>query len=727
MSLKKIFFVLLSTFFLLASPASAEGPGKLVLIIADHLSIYDLANYHLPNMQRILKRGSVALLNTNTAGKIIPENTYLTIAAGSRSLGSSWSGRAFNYAETGAAFATEKKPLTTAEVLQGIGIPQIKSGEISHLGIYQLQNTASRLKYSVEIGALGELLQTTGLTTYILGNADTYAEPRRFAALLTVNRQGFAGNGQIGREILTKDDTFPFGWRTDYEKIYSYFSKALPYADFIVLETGDLSRLEEYQPLISAENFKQQREQALRRLDYLLGRVASSLKQDRDLLILASPTPGKEELARHNNLTPVIMYGKGVQAGLLTSPSTRREGIVVNTDLAPTIAAFFGLNTPAAFVGRPVISHSSENNLNFLLRLNTRLIEIYNHRPVILKSHIVMQILFILSAIALLILTTKELITRIISFFVFYFLISTLLLIFFGYFQTARPALSLVIFLGLGLAVSALVYALPFNGLKKIQAVALLTSLVLLFDLLFKLGIMQNSPLGYDPIIGARYYGLGNELAGVLIGSTLLSASLFWQENRGYLRLLGAAYLILTAAAIFLPQYGADVGGLITATLSFGYLLLNLKQKKSPARLALILPLAAALLLFAVAAADFYLNKNDYTHMALTVSTIKQEGLNEAFNIISRKVNMNIKLLNYSIWTKALLSFLLAFAILLAWPKGFVLRLKTHNPILYQAFAAILIASIVGLLVNDSGIIQAATTFIYLIFPLLYLAKNETT
>jgi hypothetical protein len=47
------------------------------------------------------------------------------------------------------------------------------------------------------------------------------------------------------------------------------------------------------------------------------------------------------------------MFGEGVEPGLLTSGSTQRPGLVANTDLLPTVAAYFGLKPPPGMVGRP--------------------------------------------------------------------------------------------------------------------------------------------------------------------------------------------------------------------------------------------------------------------------------------------------------------------------------------------------------------------------------------
>ena len=46
----------------------------------------------------------------------------------------------------------------------------------------------------------------------------------------------------------------------------------------------------------------------------------------------------------------------------------------------------------------------------------------------------------------------------------------------------------------------------------------------LLLDVLTGSSLIRLSPLGYDVMLGARFYGIGNEYMGILVGSSLLAA-----------------------------------------------------------------------------------------------------------------------------------------------------------------------------------------------------------
>ena len=49
------------------------------------------------------------------------------------------------------------------------------------------------------------------------------------------------------------------------------------------------------------------------------------------------------------------------------------------------------------------------------------------------------------------------------------------------------------------------------------------TAALIVLDIATGGSMIRNSVLGYDPIIGARYYGIGNEYMGVVTGSIIIA------------------------------------------------------------------------------------------------------------------------------------------------------------------------------------------------------------
>src|SRR5690606_15577095 len=89
-----------------------------------------------------------------------------------------------------------------------------------------------------------------------------------------------------------------------------------------------------------------------------------------------------------------------------------------------------------------------------------------------------------------------------------------------------RPYLVLAVIGGLALALAGLASrAGRPAGTGPFVALSLATAAALVADVTQGAPLIKSSLLGYDPITGARFYGIGNEYMGVLIGTTLVGAT----------------------------------------------------------------------------------------------------------------------------------------------------------------------------------------------------------
>ena len=59
------------------------------------------------------------------------------------------------------------------------------------------------------------------------------------------------------------------------------------------------------------------------------------------------------------------------------------------------------------------------------------------------------------------------------------------------------------------------------------------------------------------------------------------------------------------------------------------------------------------------------------------------------------------------------------------YPKGIFRTIEREHKYIFLGVKAAIVASVVGFIVNDSGVVQAATTAVYIIFPLIYLVLWE--
>jgi uncharacterized membrane protein len=86
---------------------------------------------------------------------------------------------------------------------------------------------------------------------------------------------------------------------------------------------------------------------------------------------------------------------------------------------------------------------------------------------------------------------------------------------------------------------------------------------------------------------------------------------------------------------------------------------------------------------------------------------------------------MNLKLLEYTIWTKALLSFLAVLLVLTYRPSGKLAEIAERYPFFLKGFWSAVIGSVVALLVNDSGIVAAATSLLYPVMTVLTIVVRD--
>lgn len=299
-------------------PILAQTSEKqMIVIVVPGLRADDLKRPELTTLRRLATRGAIGWMNTRTARvpgqKRDPiEAAYLTLGAGARA--------------TAGPYARVITPST--------------------LTLLKAEN--AKLDHPVHVGALGDMLHRAGLKTHVLGNEDD-TEPGRAAIMIAMDSQGSVDRNaseSIGKRRT--DQPVPYGI-TD-EIVHPAIQKG-PFS-FRVWVIGDIARADRYAPLCLPKIAQQHRSNALRRLDSILNDNVRTHLPGRRYILLA-PAPA-DSAPPGDRLAPMLMFGDGIQPGLLTSASTKRPGLLANTDFLPTVAAYFGLKPPEGMVGRPI-------------------------------------------------------------------------------------------------------------------------------------------------------------------------------------------------------------------------------------------------------------------------------------------------------------------------------------------------------------------------------------
>lgn len=669
-----IFFVIL-LILTLSGVCKANEANKFVIVLLDQLTLKEIFLLGSDELLSLFERSSTALLNVRTDTGLDSDSTYMAFGEGNR----------------GAQYG---------------GIP----------------------------GLLGTILQENERKVATIGNSDYGLEEHRQVVTIASNDSGYLFFHDNGDDLMTSDPTFPKKERTDYRKLSAAFKQAYATNDLILLEVGDIARIKTGldREVISQAGSNALVRGTLARFDILLREIEDTLDLSRDYLMLVAPSPDPRQAAKGYRLSWVLLTGGDFSSRcFLTTGTTRRPGLATISDLAPTLLEFFDIDTPVIMNGRPLYASSMDSGgLESLLRRNRQIFRTSEWRPWYIKGFILIQIVA-LSLIALTIFskfTYKREWWRVIGALLLGIMSVPVLFVVLSPYAIGYFNLYFLLLIGVAYGISLLLRKFHLENLTAIIILINLTLLVIVWDILRGSPLMASSLLGYCPIIGARFYGIGNEYMGVLIGGALVGwTSLVdhfsWlKERRLFLTPLFFATIMLLVG---FPMLGANFGGLLTAMAAFPLTYVLMFEKHKRRRIIVI----SATLMFLVLCFVILIDANGWagseTHIGKTVHLIKDQGFSALWEIIVRKASMNIKLLRWTIWTRVLLAFIVVLALLFKRPKGVLKEIVQEYPNLKLGYIGVIFGSVVTMIVNDSGVVAAATLLFFGVLSLLYLVLQK--
>lgn len=393
----------------------------------------------------------------------------------------------------------------------------------------------------------------------------------------------------------------------------------------------------------------------------------------------------------------------------LTSDTTRRDGIVSNIDVAPTILDFLGVPIPDEMSGSPIRIEGEPPT-----ELHQRYLQYQRiHTPIgLLALAVVLFTLFASVGLLLFWQTAPATVTRTLAILA---LISIALpVVMLPASLLSRLTYSVVIpMVTVGSAV-VMIVAISLGGGHPTKAVAVVAGLgmgIVILDGALGWPAMLMPLLGDSALEGVRFYGMGNAYAGVYMAGAILLASRIPP-------IAGMALLAATALLAGLPGFGAELGTSITLFAASGFwYLIRVRQSFSfreivvAAGVALV-GLAAILLIHRFSP--------DPTH----VTNVLDDSPGNIFATFGRRLALNVR--NTSAIPAAwLIVALLPVWLIVAWrglgPFGRALR---KHPSWRDAAIVLALASIIGFLVNDT-IGVAGLGFTYLSAALIYPALRD--
>ena len=434
-------------------------------------------------------------------------------------------------------------------------------------------------------------------------------------------------------------------------------------------------------------------------------RAVRSLRP-RDLLIaVARPTGANDDPL------PIGIAGRGFD-GDLTSASTRTDGYVLSTDLAPTILGHFGIAVPSAVSGQPIRTEGPVDPAA-IEALTARMGVISSRRGPVIGLSLLVWLGLLALASALTRGRLARVGVRLVGLAVV--LLPTVLLI--G--AAAKPG-ETVEFLLVALATPLLAgLALTiFGGYRALGVAAAATIGAYAIDLVAGSPLTSLSLLGPNPGLGVRFYGIGNELEALLAVLIVAGtgAALAGFAPRSTPRTAATAFLAVGIGAAFVfaaGRFGADVGAAIVFPIGAAVAAAAVAaRRRRTALLVVAAPLAMVALLALI---DLLTGGNSH----FTRSVLDAGGLNALADVAQRRLQLSAHSFTRPIVFVFLPAILALAALAFARRERLGAWLRDW-PAMRAGLIGAAVATVAGTLANDSGALLLEIGAAYLLVFVAY-------
>lgn len=626
-------------------------------------------------------------------------------------------------------------PYTAVPGLLGETLQRFQVERKIYGSLDQMVSISSRMNQVV--GRQLESSQTDGVleTKYV-----------RFSPLLLMDKQGTVPDGALGETIYELDWSRPYGIKTNYEALYANVSEIYKQENIndavVMIELGDLYRLYMQKDYYPPEYFRTLKDLTLTEIQTFI-QLLSGLIQQQDCILLFSPSVPKSASAAKLMLTPIIVLSdsknKALPNQLLISDSTRREGVITYADIAPTIFRYFQIEPPADMTGSPIQSIHSSKKEHWLKSELIRMQNVYRLRYPLLYCFVIYEVIVLLLGLLTSIQTLRLPQLSFMSAALYTLMWAPVTMLWSALFAQ-HLWLNTAFMIVVTVMLSYFSTRLPL--LLSLLIASFITAISIVIDGITGGYLIQHSVLGYDPMIGARYYGIGNEYMGVLVGVVLLScgtglqmlSSMMDRTNMLSVKTGFLAVVVFVSALVCYmihPYLGTNAGGAITALASGTWLCIRLLKQMYQKKITNTFYILTGISVFVLGGFVLWLwnavliDSSQQSHIGKALSMLSNGQYEAIMGIIKRKLQMNWHLIGVSSWSKVFITSLFILAFYLVRPFGVFKIWQKQMPLLVSGFSAVSIGAIVALVFNDSGIVAAATMIIYAVVPILLLQSSK--
>jgi hypothetical protein len=398
--------------------------------------------------------------------------------------------------------------------------------------------------------------------------------------------------------------------------------------------------------------------------------------------------------------------GRGID-GNLTSGSTRMDGYVLSTDVAPTIFNYFGIDVPSAMSGQPIRGEGSVDAAA-IESLGARMAVISSRRGPVIGLNIVIW-LAVLALVALL--SRGRLACPAVRMTALAIVYLPLVLLLGADLEPGETGERLLVFLLCPLL--AIATSIPLRGYRALALASALTVIAYAVDVIAGSPLTSLSLLGPNPGLGVRFYGIGNELEALLAVLVVAGtgAGLAGFAPRAASRPAAIAFVVtgLLAALVFSAgRFGADVGAAIVFPVGAVVAAMAVAGRgRRPVLLAVVAAPVAVLALLALV--DLLSGANAH----LTRSVLDAGGFGDLADVAQRRLQLSVRSFARPVLA-AFLPVVLAAAGLAYLKRGRLQSWLEGSPALRAGLLGGLAATVVGTLANDSGalVLEIGTAYL---------------
>ncbi|WP_157963530.1 hypothetical protein [Actinocorallia populi] len=664
-----------------AQPAQAEPAGRVVVVGVPGLQWSDLSAEGTPALWRLTGEGAAAALSVRTTTtRTCPVDGWLTVSAGQR-----------------ARLANGSCALPTP--------PQTAEGGATVPGWSEIVADNADTSYGAKAGLLGDAVRRAGGCTQAVGPGGAFA---------AADSQGRVDRYAAGENEVTD-------WAACALTVVDIDDVSRAYVKAGVDSSGA-------QAPVSAR----ERARAASAADARIARVVGAQPAGTTVLVAGlADTTGVPHLH-------VALASGGFERGYLTSAATRRDGLVTLTDLTATALDRLGIERPADVVGsvwKPVPSGDTaaakaetlhdqdlaaqavrKLSSGFFVVLFTVQLLLYGYAAIALRRSGARDRRRILGWTRIGALAGAA--TPAAA-----YLAGTL-----PWWRASSPGVMLVVCVaGLVALITALALAGPWR--RSITGpglvIAGLTAAVLGLDVVTGSSLQINTFMGYTALVAGRFYGFGNMAFALFATASILTAAWLAEPLLRAGRRLAAVAVVtaigLTAMVVDgLPGWGSDFGGVIAILVGTGTLALLISGRRvSVVRMGLLGLLGAAVVL-GMSFADS--RRAEPTHLG---QFWRQLAAGEGWSVVTRKFGAMLNSLGHLEYTLAVIGGLLFLFLVLArpssWRTPILASAYRRTPTLRPALLSVLVVALIGMLMNDSGVVIPALVFT-LAIPLVLAA-----